>query len=617
LSDELVKIGNDSSLSEVEKMKAKEEMHARHQDRSERIHVISQLLRAYSLYEKDVEYMVQEDRIIIVDEHTGRPLEGRRYSDGLHQAIEAKEKVKVQRESQTLASITLQNYFRMYEKLAGMTGTAETEENELWEIYKLEVVVIPTNDKIRRHDYDDVVYKTRKEKYKALLAEIKKLNEVGRPVLVGTISVEISEFLAGMLKRQGVKCQVLNARHHQHEADIVSQAGQFGAVTIATNMAGRGTDIKLGAGVVTFTKGEGNRDGAEGGLFVLGTERHESRRIDRQLRGRSGRQGDPGATRFYLSLEDDLMRLFGSDRIARIMDRLGMKEDEPIIHPWITKSVERAQKRVEGRNFEIRKHLLEYDNVMNIMRVEIYKRRKAALTGEKVDDVLKEMVENYLEDALVQFCGEDTPTSEWDWEGLKAELLSVLSLSVEERNDLSIEDLLDLLTGKAFLQLEERKKFVDSIDPELFDRVKRVHILRTIDDLWKDHLYDMDCLREGINYQSYGQKDPLIEYKKQGFDMFEKMLTKLQKQAVEKVFNTTFTVEEKRGNQSLVNVRFSKAEVAPALSQHTSQQQNIAPEGPPPRHQQGPQRPITVAPKVSPNDPCPCGSGKKFKKCHG
>jgi preprotein translocase subunit SecA len=383
-------------------------------------------------------------------------------------------------------------------------------------------------------------------------------------------------------------------------------------------MAGRGTDIKLGAGVVKFTNGEGNKDGAEGGLFVLGTERHESRRIDRQLRGRSGRQGDPGATRFYLSLEDDLMRLFGSDRIARIMDRLGMKEDEPIIHPWITKSVERAQKRVEGRNFEIRKHLLEYDNVMNIMRVEIYKRRKAALTGEQVDDVLKEMVENYLEDALVQYCGTDNPSSEWDWDGLKAELMSVLSLPIEERNELSIEDLLDYLTTKAFEQLEVRKKFVDNIDPQLFDRVKRIHILRTIDDLWKDHLYDMDCLREGINYQSYGQKDPLIEYKKEGFSMFEKMLVKLQRQAVEKVFNTTFTVEEKRGNQSLVNVRFSKAEVAPALSQQQpSQQQGIAPEGPPPRQQQGPQRPITVAPKVSPNDPCPCGSGKKFKKCHG
>jgi preprotein translocase subunit SecA len=506
-----------------------------------------------------------------------------------------------------------------------MTGTAETEENEFWEIYKLEVVVIPTNDKIRRVDHDDVVYKTRKEKYKALISEIKKLNEVGRPVLVGTISVEISEFIAGMLKRQGVKCQVLNARHHQHEADIVSMAGQFGAVTIATNMAGRGTDIKLGAGVVKFTKGDGIKDGAEGGLFVLGTERHESRRIDRQLRGRSGRQGDPGDTRFYLSLEDDLMRLFGSDRIARIMDRLGMKEDEPIIHPWITKSVEKAQKRVEARNFEIRKHLLEYDNVMNIMRTEIYKRRKSALTGDKIDDVLKEMVESCLEDLLFQYCGANNPASEWNWEGLKNELLSLMSVALEERFDLSVEEMLDFVTEKAFQQLEERKKFVDKIDPQLFDRVKRIHILRTIDDLWKDHLYDMDCLREGINYQSYGQKDPLIEYKKEGFSLFEKMLAKLNRQAVEKIFNTTFTIEEKRGNQSLVNIRFSKADASNVLggsasqggerSQQAQQVGAMAPEGPPPRQTQ--QRPVVAAPKVGPNDPCPCGSGKKFKKCHG
>lgn len=620
LTDELVKIDNDNSKTDVEKLKAKEEMHRKHQDRSERIHVISQLLRAYSLYEKDVEYMVQEDRIVIVDEHTGRPLEGRRYSDGLHQAIEAKENVKVQRESQTLATVTLQNYFRMYEKLAGMTGTAETEENELWEIYKLEVVVIPSNDKIRRKDWDDIVYKTRREKYKAIIAEVKALNDLGRPVLVGTVSVEVSELLAGMLKRQGVKCQVLNARHHQREAEIIMQAGHFGAVTIATNMAGRGTDIKLGDKVVTYTRGDGIKEGATGGLFVVGTERHESRRIDRQLRGRSGRQGDPGDSRFYLSLEDELMRLFGSERIARIMDRLGMKEDEPIEHPWITKSVERAQKRVEARNFEIRKHLLEYDNVMNVMRTEIYKRRRAALTGEHVDEVLKEMVESYLEETLIQFCGEDSSPSEWDWDGLSLELISTLSLRMERREDLSLEEFLDLVTEKAFALLEERKKFVDTLDPELFNRVKRVHILRTIDDVWKDHLYDMDCLREGINYQAYGQKDPLIEYKKEGFSMFEKMLLKVNRLSLEKIFNTTFTVEEKSGNQSMVNIRFSKAEAAPALSGPREPQDGVqgqpGVQGPPPRPQ-GPQRPVVAAPKVSPNDPCPCGSGKKFKKCHG
>ncbi len=622
LSDELVKISNDVKISEIDKLKAKEEIHKKHQDRSERIHVISQLLRAYSLYEKDVEYMVQDDRIIIIDEHTGRPLEGRRYSDGLHQAIEAKEGVKVQRESQTLASVTLQNYFRMYEKLAGMTGTAETEENEFWEIYKLEVVVIPTNDSIRRADYDDMVYKTRKEKYKALIAKIKELNDIGRPVLVGTISVEVSEFIAAMLKRQGVRCQVLNARHHEREAEIVTQAGQFGAVTIATNMAGRGTDIKLGSGVVKYVNGDGVKNGAEGGLFVIGTERHESRRIDRQLRGRAGRQGDPGASLFYLSLEDDLMRLFGSDRIARIMDRLGMKEDEPIIHPWITKSVERAQKRVEARNFEIRKHLLEYDNVMNIMRTEIYKRRKAALTGENIDSVMRETIEGYLEDVLFQYCGENVPSSEWDWDGLNGELLSVLSITVDEQHNLSLEEMLDLLVNKAEEYLAERKKFVDSIDNNLFDKIRRIHILRTIDDLWKDHLYDMDCLREGINFQAYGQKDPLVEYKKEGFRMFEALLSKVQRSSLEKIYNTTFTVEEKRGTQSLVNVRFSKAEASNAIRDHgtnrsTGNDSESSAESRAHAQNHGPQRPVIAPPKVGPNDPCPCGSGKKFKKCHG
>ncbi|OGK06546.1 MAG: preprotein translocase subunit SecA, partial [Candidatus Raymondbacteria bacterium RifOxyC12_full_50_8] len=392
LSDELVKTDNDESLAETEKLKKKEELHRSHSEKSERIHIISQFLRAYSLFEKDVDYMVQEGRVIIIDEHTGRPLEGRRYSDGLHQAIEAKEKVKVQRESQTLATVTLQNYFRMYEKLAGMTGTAETEEGEFWEIYKLDVVVVPTNDKIRRVDGNDVIYKTKREKYKAIIDEIRQLNEEGRPVLVGTISVEVSELIANMLKRQGIRCNVLNAKQHAREAEIVSLAGQRCAVTIATNMAGRGTDIKLGEDVVKYLDETKSKEKATGGLFILGTERHEARRIDRQLRGRAGRQGDPGESRFYLSLEDDLMRLFGSDRITGIMDRLGMKEDEPIIHPWITKSVSRAQKRVEARNFEIRKHLLEYDNVMNIMRTEIYKRRKAALLGENIDEHLNTML---------------------------------------------------------------------------------------------------------------------------------------------------------------------------------------------------------------------------------
>ncbi|MFH0921640.1 MAG: preprotein translocase subunit SecA [Fibrobacterota bacterium] len=620
LADEIVKIENDASLSDLDRLKKKETLHANHTDRSERIHIISQLLRAYSLFENDVDYMVQEDRVIIIDEHTGRPLEGRRYRDGLHQAIEAKENVRVQRESQTLATITLQNYFRMYQKLAGMTGTAETEENEFWEIYKLEVTVIPSNDKIRRIDQNDVIYKTKREKYKAIIAEIKALYDQGRPVLVGTVSVDVSELLAGMLKRQGVKCNVLNAKQHQREAEIVAGAGQAGAVTIATNMAGRGTDIKLGAGVVVYEGGEGNKAAAKGGLFILGTERHESRRIDRQLRGRAGRQGDPGESRFYLSLEDELMRLFGSDRISRIMDRLGMKEDEPIIHPWITSSVGRAQKRVEARNFEIRKHLLEYDNVMNVMRTEIYKRRKAALTGEAVDEVLKGMIEDCLEELLLQFCGEDTPSHQWDWEGLRRELLSTLALFTEERHDLTLGQLVDFLLDEALKKLDEKKAFLAQIEPTLFERVKRVHILRTIDDAWKDHLHDMDILREGINLQAYGQKDPLIEYKREGFAMFDKMLSRVNKTAVERIFNTSFQVEPQRGG-SLINVRYTKNE-APSGPTAAVQGPGIVPgvtgpEGPPPRAPQGPQKPVRAVKTAGPNDPCPCGSGKKYKKCCG
>jgi preprotein translocase subunit SecA len=614
LSDELVKIDNDKSLSDIDRIKKKEELHQSHTDKSERVHIISQLLRAYSLFENDVDYMVQDQRVIIIDEHTGRPLEGRRYSDGLHQAIEAKERVKIERESQTLATVTLQNYFRMYDKLAGMTGTAETEEGELWEIYKLDVVVIPTNDKVRRHDQNDVVYKTKREKYKAIIEGIKGLNEEGRPVLVGTISVEVSELIASMLKRQGIKCNVLNAKQHQHEAEIVAFAGQQGAVTIATNMAGRGTDIKLEQGVVTYTDAAKSKEKAKGGLFIIGTERHEARRIDRQLRGRSGRQGDPGDSRFYLSLEDDLMRLFGSDRITGIMDRLGMKEDEPIIHPWITKSVERAQKRVEGRNFEIRKHLLEYDNVMNIMRTEIYKRRQAALTGKDIDDHLNQMLEEYIEDVLVAHCDDNVPAREWDWQGLNKEFVRTLTVPLEERYDLNLEELLDFIISLAKTRLDEKKKFLSEIDPELFEKVKRVHILRTIDELWKDHLYDMDCLRDGINLRAYGQKDPLIEYKKEGFAMFETLVVKVNHAAVDKIFNTSFTVEESRGQDPMVNIRYSKEETS--AMEGVQPAQLSAGEGAPPRERVK-RQPVVVGKKIGPNEPCPCGSGKKYKKCCG
>ncbi|HEX9739717.1 MAG TPA: preprotein translocase subunit SecA, partial [Ignavibacteriaceae bacterium] len=517
LGTEVSKFENDSSISEEEKINRKDALYKKYSESSDRIHTINQLLKAYTLFEKDVEYVITEEgKIAIVDEFTGRVLPGRRYSDGLHQAIEAKENVKVERDSQTLATITLQNYFRMYDKLAGMTGTAETEEGEFFQIYKLEVVVIPTNKPIVRDDQDDAVYRTKREKYNAVIEMLEELKREGRPVLVGTTSVEVSETISRMLKRKGVQHNVLNAKQHQREAEVVAHAGEVGAITIATNMAGRGTDIKLGAGVKE-----------RGGLFILGTERHESRRIDRQLRGRSGRQGDPGTTKFYLSLEDDLMRLFGSDRASSVMQRMGLKEGEVIQHPLITRSVERAQKKVEENNFAIRKRLLEYDNTMNQQREVIYTRRQKALEGDRLKSEIFDLLEEYLSD-VVERNFDDVLIDNLK-EELRLNLLVDLPLQPEEFEALGKDGLTEKILNAA---KEFYRKKEEMLGSELMGRLERYAVLSVIDHKWKEHLREMDDLKEGIGLRAYGQKDPLIEYKSEAFKLFVSLLDQIRNDVV-------------------------------------------------------------------------------------
>jgi len=530
-----------------------------------------------------------------VDEFTGRVLAGRRYSDGLHQAIEAKENVRVERDTQTLATITLQNYFRMYKKLAGMTGTAETEEGEFFDIYKLEVVVVPTNRPITRDDQDDSVYKTKREKYNAVVDKIIEVRNSGRPILVGTTSVEVSETVSRLLKRGGVPHNVLNAKQHQREAEIISLAGEAGAVTIATNMAGRGTDIKLGPGV---------KD--NGGLFILGTERHESRRIDRQLRGRSGRQGDPGTTKFFLSLEDDLMRLFGSDRVAPIMSRLGLQEGEVIQHPLITKSVERAQKKVEENNFAIRKRLLEYDNVMNQQREVIYGKRRRALEGERLKSEILEM----LEDMVTEVIEKHYENAEIDL--IKEQMLHYFMIDLQidpyDFEKAGKDGLKEKLIGaaKEFYQMKEER-----LSSELMARIERYAVLSVIDTKWKEHLREMDDLKEGINLRAYGQKDPLLEYKSEAFKLFVALIEQIRNESVSFCFKFFPQTEEEVMEQRRRQMRGRMME----SKQDTS---NIGlrsggSEAPPP----GKPQPDKVDPKVGRNDPCPCGSGKKYKQCHG
>jgi preprotein translocase subunit SecA len=599
LGTEISKFENDPNLSDDEKIKRKDTLYQRYSESSDRIHTIHQLLKAYTLFEKDVEYVITEEgKIAIVDEFTGRVLPGRRYSDGLHQAIEAKENVKVERDSQTLATITLQNYFRMYNKLAGMTGTAETEEGEFFQIYKLEVVVIPTNKPMVRDDQDDAIFRTKREKYNSVIEKIEELRKEGRPVLVGTTSVEVSETISRMLKRKGIPHNVLNAKQHQREAEIVAHAGEVGAVTIATNMAGRGTDIKLGSGVV-------DRDG----LFILGTERHESRRIDRQLRGRSGRQGDPGTSKFFLSLEDDLMRLFGSDRISSVMERMGIKEGEVIQHPLITRSVERAQKKVEENNFSIRKRLLEYDDTMNQQREVIYTRRQRALGGDRLkgeifdllDEYVAEVVERSFDDVLAENIKEE----------IRHNLLVEVKLEPQEFESLGIEGIKERIIQAAKEFYNKKEEMLGS---ELMARLERYATLSVIDHKWKEHLREMDDLKEGIGLRAYGQKDPLVEYKTEAFKLFVELLNQIRNEVVSFAFKffpqAPDEVQRRRKQPSSRILETKQNTTNIGLSSASGTSGGGA-------QRAGKPQPVQVGEKVGRNDPCPCGSGKKYKHCHG
>ncbi|MGD0589962.1 MAG: preprotein translocase subunit SecA [Bacteroidota bacterium] len=609
IGTELSMIEGDATISIDEKQKRKDNANKLFADRSDRIHTIHQLLKAYSLYEKDVEYVVSEDgKIMIVDEFTGRLLSGRRYSEGLHQAIEAKEGVKVERDTQTLATVTLQNYFRMYKKLAGMTGTAETEAAEFYDIYKLDVVVIPTNKPMVRDDKDDQVFKTRREKYNAVISEIEKMRAIQRPVLVGTTSVDVSETISRMLKRKGIPHNVLNAKQHQREAEVVGNAGLPGAVTISTNMAGRGTDIKLGPGV---------RE--NGGLHIIGTERHEARRIDRQLRGRSGRQGDPGSSLFYLSLEDDLMRLFGSERIAKIMDRMGLKEGEVIQHPMITRSVERAQKKVEENNYGIRKRLLEYDNVMNQQREVIYARRRHALLGEHLRDDIFDMMRDAIDKVVEVYYPEG------DIEGLRNEVrarfLTDLSLTPEQFQTLGEKGVADEII-KVTQEFYRRKE--EQIGPDLMSTLEKMAMLQVIDVKWRDHLREMDDLKEGIHLRGYGQKDPLVEYKGEAFKMFMELMDLIATDVLNMVLKLYPEHPEQLPPQ---RARRPMRREDMVLTHDSATGAGFAANKEPVSSSDGPQRAqqtsaprvqqIRVGPKIGRNDPCPCGSGKKYKNCHG
>ncbi|MFO8053573.1 MAG: preprotein translocase subunit SecA, partial [Bacteroidales bacterium] len=630
-----------STLSDKDKMKKKSDLLQDYAVKSDRVHSLNQLFKAYTLFQKDVDYVVMDNKVKIVDEQTGRILEGRRYSDGLHQAIEAKENVKIEASSQTYATVTLQNYFRMYHKLSGMTGTAETEAGEFYDIYKLDVVVIPTNKPVIRKDFQDLVYKTKNEKYTAVIDTIKEYVEQKRPVLVGTTSVEISELLSRMLNRQRIKHNVLNAKLHQKEAQIVAEAGQPGNVTIATNMAGRGTDIKLGKGV---------REA--GGLAIIGTERHDSRRVDRQLRGRAGRQGDPGSSQFFVSLEDDLMRLFGSGKISKIMDRLGYEKGEVIQHKMITNSIERAQKKVEENNFGIRKRLLEYDDVMNAQREVIYKKRRHALYGERLSIDIANMIYDITDNTIREF--QDAQ----DFEGLKMELLKLLSLECpfDEQTFLAKkpEELIETVFDAAYTNYQNKSENLANIaypvirsvykDPsvsytniavpitdgstnykivanlekayntegkEVILAIEKGVSLRAIDNAWKEHLREMDELKQSVQNATYEQKDPLLIYKFESYGLFKQMLSKINKEIISFLLRAKISIDDKdevqeaekpRGTD-LNKLKTSRTDMSEVAKQRTSKKEVT--------------QPRRVEKKVGRNDPCPCGSGKKYKQCHG
>jgi len=610
------------------------------------LHHINQALKAHGLMRKDRDYVVKDDEVIIVDEFTGRLMYGRRYSDGLHQAIEAKEGVKVERESKTLATITYQNYFRMYKKLAGMTGTAQTEEEEFRAIYNMDVIVIPTNKPMIRTDYPDCVYKTEAAKFNAVINEVVECHKKGQPVLIGTISIEKSELLSSMLKRRGIQHNVLNAKYHDKEAEIIAQAGKYGAVTIATNMAGRGTDIMLGGNPEYLAKQEMRKSGypeelinaatgfddtkdelvlearktfrelyekykiqtdAEkekvievGGLHIIGTERHESRRIDNQLRGRSGRQGDPGSSRFYISLEDDLMRLFGSDRLTGIVNALGLEDDQPIEHKMLSNAIEGAQKRVEGKNFDIRKHVLQYDDVMNKQREVIYGERRRVLDGENLKDYFVKMIKGMVDNIVELFCHDSQYPDYWDWEGMEAYLMNIflpqgaMDEIKKDMENLTKDDLKEKLQNIALELYEEKEKELSS---EMMREVERVVLLKVVDEKWMDHIDAMDQLRYGIGMRAYGQRDPVVEYKFEGFEMFEEMIRSIQQDAVKLVLRAKLNKEKAPQREKVAE---------PLKAGHGRQ------EG------EGSKKPMARSnAKVGRNDPCPCGSGKKYKKCCG
>ena len=560
----------------------------------EYLHHLNQSLKAHVLFKKDVDYIVKNGQVVIVDEFTGRTMEGRRYSDGLHQALEAKENVKIERENQTLASITFQNYFRMYDKLAGMTGTADTEAPEFKKIYDLDVVVLPTHMDMIRKDFADVIYKNEKAKYRAVANEIKEKHENGQPVLVGTISIDVSEKISQMLKKQKIPHEVLNAKHHEREAEIIADAGQSGKVTIATNMAGRGTDIKLGEGVVEA-----------GGLHILGTSRHESRRIDNQLRGRSGRQGDPGSSRFYLSLEDDLLRIFGSGKISGIMDKLGMEEDDPIEHNMITRAIENAQRKVEGHHFDIRKHLLEYDDVMNKQREVIYQQRREVLEGDNLQQALQEMTEDLIAGIVGEVVQEKIDAKDWDWEYCEQQVTDIFGLKPEWSEEQKSEFDAELLQ-QAIAEIAEQARLAqeESNGVENQRQIERIILLQIVDSHWKEHLLSMDHLKEGIGLRGYGQKNPLNEYKKEAFDLFMTMIEAVKLQTIKTLMRVRLVQEEE----------VERLEEERRQRQEQEMQMNKGAAG----EQGKPQEPVKRdGDKIGRNAPCPCGSGKKYKKCCG
>jgi preprotein translocase subunit SecA len=556
----------------------------------ELLHHTNQALKAHTLFKRDVDYIVKDGEVIIVDEFTGRLMPGRRYSEGLHQALEAKENVKIENENQTLATITFQNYFRMYDKLAGMTGTADTEAAEFKKIYNLDVSVIPTNMPMIRKDFPDVIYKTRREKFNAAIEEIKELHRTGQPVLVGTVSIDISEQLAGKLKKQGIPHEVLNAKNHEKEAEIISMAGQKGAVTISTNMAGRGTDIVLGEGVTEL-----------GGLHILGTERHESRRIDNQLRGRSGRQGDPGSSRFYLALEDDLLRIFGGERITGIMERLGMEEGEPIEHNLISRAIENAQSKVEAHNFDIRKHLLEYDDVMNQQREVIYKQRRDLLTGVDLKSTIEDIMMESAEEIAAKFADERTLPEEWEWDAVSDAVFQQFNfrLAKMDKNTLdglNEEGLAQEIYDQAHVLYEEKAAMLGGGDD--FRQLERMIMLQTVDNLWKDHLLSMDHLKEGIGLRGYAQQNPLLVYKKEGFEMFQETIDRIKSETLGILFRIQLAEPDHIENLQKPkeqNLTFSGGGDSPAAKKPVKR----------------------ASEKIGRNDPCPCGSGKKYKKCCG